>query len=314
MHRMPNTTSDTRGTFSRGRLALALFCWAALAAVGCTHDLAVRNLGAYSAPMSLGGGSGAPPTVGVRPFAGGPDDVFFFNTLVEKLNLSRSLGDVRTDYVPEAGRSSDFDPDIVLSIRPRVAYRSSGWNFLINWPGFLIFTPSWNGYVYHADVFTEVEIADGSGQPIDTVLVPISYSIRHAELDRTIFTGLAWFEVSALAFGGGIYNANVFDRDVIGGLQLQVKENYANYVMNQVYPKLRNASRSISAAPPRRESAPSAASTAEDGQPAGATEEMQPAESVQDGQPAPSTEEMQPEQPGASAQEMPTRGSPGGAQ
>jgi hypothetical protein len=55
---------------------------------------------------------------------------------------------------------------------------------------------------------------------------------------RTIWTGLTWLEVSALALIGGIYNAFVFDDDILGTLQVHVKDNYTTYVANQVAPKI----------------------------------------------------------------------------
>ena len=56
-------------------------------------------------------------------------------------------------------------------------------------------------------------------------------------MDRTIWTGLTWLEVSVLALVGGIYNAFVFD-DILGQLQVHVKDNYTTYVANQVAPKI----------------------------------------------------------------------------
>ena len=38
--------------------------------------------------------------------------------------------------------------DFIVKLDIPTEYKGSGWNFLINFPGFLIFTPAWNGYVY----------------------------------------------------------------------------------------------------------------------------------------------------------------------
>ena len=48
-----------------------------------------------------------------------------------------------------------------------------------------------------------------------------------------------------MAFFGGIYNANVFDRDIIGTFQVQVKDNYVNYVMNEIIGKIGASSRQL---------------------------------------------------------------------
>jgi hypothetical protein len=39
----------------------------------------------------------------------------------------------------------------------------AGWNFLINWPGFVVFLPAWVGYGYHAEVETRLRIEDSEG-------------------------------------------------------------------------------------------------------------------------------------------------------
>ena len=224
----------------------------------CTHELAVRNLDVYSAPTHLEGIE-QPINVAVLPFSGTPDETFYFNSLLDRIHQSPSVKEVRTDYA--SGKTGTFRPDVILSIEPRMTYRSSGWNFLINWPGFLVFTPAWNGYVYHADILTRVLIYDGSGNLVSEESIPISYDIRQAEMDRTIWTGLTWLEVSALALFGGIYNAFVFDDDILPQLQIHVKDNYSTYVGNAVRPKIIAAaetSRAATAAapPPSAEAGP----------------------------------------------------------
>ena len=222
--------------------------------LGCTHELAVRNLDLYAAPTRLQG-IDQPINVAVVPFSGGPDETYYFNALLDRIHQSPSVKEVRTDYI--AGKGGSFRPDVILSITPSVKYRSSGWNFLINWPGFLIFTPAWNGYVYHADIVTHVAIHDGNGNLVSQESIPISYSIRQAEMDRTIWTGLTWLEVSLLAFSGGIYNAFVFDHDIVPQLQTQVKDNYSTYVGNAVRPKILAAAEASRPAAPPTEMRPS---------------------------------------------------------
>jgi len=217
----------------------------------CTHELAVRNLDLYSAPTRLEGGDRR-INLAILPFSGGPDETYYFNALLDRIHQSPAISEVRTDYI--AGKGGSFQPDVILSIKPQVSYRSSGWNFLINWPGFLIFTPAWNGYVYHADILTRVAIHDGAGNLMSEEQIPISYSIRQAEMDRTIWTGLTWLEFSALALIGGIYNAFVFDDDILPQLQVHVKDNYSTYVGNAVRPKiLAAAEASARATPPAAE-------------------------------------------------------------
>jgi len=209
-------------------LMTALLC-------ACTHELAVQNLDTYSAPTRLEGGD-RKISVAILPFSGGPDETFYFNALVDRVHQSPTVEEVRTEYI--IGKGGSFKPDVILSIQPQVSYRSSGWNFLINWPGFLILTPAWNGYVYHADILTRVAIHDGRGELLSEEVIPISYDIRQAEMDRTIWTGLTWLEWSVLALVGGVYNAFVFDDDILPQLQVHVRDNYSTYVGNAVRPKI----------------------------------------------------------------------------
>ena len=102
-----------------------------------------------------------PPRIGIQPYTGPNEAFFFFNALVERLATSPAVEEVRTNYVAREGDS--FLPDLVLSIDHRLQYRSSGWNFLVNWPGFAVFMPGWIGYGYHADIETHVTIHDAQG-------------------------------------------------------------------------------------------------------------------------------------------------------
>ena len=227
-------------SLSRGRLFLVAVSFAL---AGCTHPLNVKNLEIYQTQLHLTPRI-SKPKVAILPFSGTQDALWFFNAIVGRLNMDPAIGAVYTDYIAHRGRKP-FDPDIILSIQPNVTYRSSGWNFLINWPGFLIFTPSWNGYIYRADIMTTFVIHDPEGNQLDMVEIPVSYNIRHAAMNRTIFTGLTWLEVSALAFFGGLYNANVFDRNVIAPLRVQIKDNYTNYVLSNAQGRIRAVADSL---------------------------------------------------------------------
>ncbi len=233
--------------FAAASVQISLLAALVLGSSACSHPLKVKNLDLYSVPIRLSSFEN-PPNVGILPYTGQPDGLFYFNTLVERINASPTVNEVHTYYIPKRS-AGGFQPDLILSINPKVNYRSSGWNFLINWPGFLIFTPSWNGYVYHADIVTQFVIHDGKSNVLSESQIPISYSIRQAAMNRTIFTGLTWLEVSALALFGGIYNANVFDRNIIGPLQTHIKDNYGNYISNQFQPKVQAAADAIRTLP-----------------------------------------------------------------
>jgi len=183
------------------------------------------------------------------PFTGTHDDRWYFNSIVERLAQDPGMGEVRTNYLANVPLQRRFVPDLIVDIKPTVTYRSSGWNFLINWPGFLIFTPAWHGYVYRADVMTRFVLYTPDGELIDQFDVPMSYNLRHADGDRTIWTGLTWLEVSLLAFGGGIYNANNFDRDAIAPLYPVIHDSYATYVLADAQTRIRTVAIAVTTPP-----------------------------------------------------------------
>lgn len=215
----------------------------AIALSACSHPLKVKNANMYSCSIKLGECE-SKPTLAILPYSGKADDLFYFNALVNRLNSDPSFESVRTNYIPSQ-QSEKNQPDLILTISPISEYRSSGWNFFINWPGFLIFTPAWNGYIYYADIKTTINIKDRNGVELAELVLPISYDVRQAEFDRTVWTGVTWLEYSVLAFIGGIYNANTFDRDIIGDLQLHIKDNYSNYVTAQLNSKIETATQTL---------------------------------------------------------------------
>ena len=240
------------------RTKSVLTSFVALSLFACSHELQIKNLAMYQTTYQLGAET-ARPRIAILPFDGTPDDMFFFNTIVERLSNDPGIADLRTDYVPRIAQMHPdqarlFVPDLLLSIRPKATYRSSGWNFLVNWPGFLIFTPSWNGYVYHADVMTSFVVHDSDGKVLNQLDVPMSLNIRHADSDRTTWAELGWLEVSALPFFSGFYFASTFDRDVIPPFQTYVKDTYSNYVMSQARKRIQSVAATIApvdvAAPP----------------------------------------------------------------
>lgn len=202
-------------------------------ALGCTHPLRVGNLPAYQETIRLERPQ-QPPRIGIQPYTGPTEAVFFFNALVERLSTSLAVEEVRTNYV--AGEGDSFLPDLVLSIGHRLEYRSSGWNFLVNWPGFAVFLPAWIGYGYHAEIETRVAIHDARGALVAEKAIPVAYRMRHADMDRTMWAGLGWFPPlwSVTAVGGGIYDAVSFDDDVIGAFQAAVRDNYSIYTAHRV--------------------------------------------------------------------------------
>ncbi len=215
---------------------------------GCSHPLTVTNLNQYSVPVKLSSFESA-PLGGILPYSGTPDGRYYFNSLIERINQSPLVASVQTEYIMKP--NDPQPPDLILSIDPVVQYRSSGWNFLINWPGFIIIAPVWHGYVYHADIDTGLVIHDSSGQVLSDSSVPMAYNIRQADPDRAMWASfpLGWLAFGSISLLSGIYDAFNFDRDIIGDLQGHIDDNYGRFVANQVSPKVQAAADSLREAP-----------------------------------------------------------------
>ena len=97
------------------------------------------------------------------------------------------------------------DLDYIATITVYSDYKGSGWNFLINWPGFLVFAPAWHGYNYTIEHDVSVLLTDAkSGVQIDTFTVPIELVIRHADINRT-WTEISWLEVGVIPLVRGVF-------------------------------------------------------------------------------------------------------------
>jgi hypothetical protein len=203
---------------------------ACIAMAGCTHQLACKNLGDYK-PISLGAAS-KPLTIGLVPIGGDEygDQLIRYvrDSLILKYNAKVVL-----PYLP--GSSEPADIVTTLSVKPK--YEGSGWNFLVNFPGFLVFVPALNGYVYHVSYDTNVVLQKtGDDKPVDTFDVPITLNLRHADINRT-WTEVSWLEVGVIAFVGGIVFTqydNSVTPVVMKDLGPQLGDYLATEIMNRV--------------------------------------------------------------------------------
>ena len=218
----------------RGSLAL-LLC--ALLSGGCNHALRVTNLDDYTVaarPTS----DAEPLDVRLAVFSGAPEAQFWFDTIVERLRRDPGIRELRT-----ADEAANFEADRILAITPTVRHRSSGWNFWINWPGFVVLLPASHGYMYRIEVITRVAIYDAKGRPREQFELPVSYHLRHADMDRASFANLGWLFLSFTAFIGGIWNVRVFDDRLIEPTHEIVRDNYADFVAAEIVPRLSERSR-----------------------------------------------------------------------
>ena len=186
---------------------VALTCLLTLSA-GCAHNLELRNINQYSSGITSDLSKR-----GLRAFVVSEDYDVSSQTFCRNIGMQLAYlgGYVVASTVDPSGSKADVD--VRVSITTEATGRGS--NFLVSWPGFVVFAHAWLGYGY--DVRYKVRcIATNSetGEKIAEFTEPLHLDIRHAEFDRTWAAGCGWlFLYTATAFVNGIYVTS-YDSDI----------------------------------------------------------------------------------------------------
>ena len=196
-------------------------------AAGCSHTFEVVNRFQYTdtdmAPLKK------KITVGIIAMNSDNMTRRWLRSVGEGLMRSGSVVSVTLPYY-EGSREK---VDLVVKVDMRTDYSGSGWNYLITFPGFLIFTPAWHGFVYKADLNTRLNLYDGrSGKGIDYLDIPMNYNIRHAAINRT-WCEIGWFEVGFIPFVSGFFWIQ-YDDSVTEILVGEMGEEYGNYIAGRI--------------------------------------------------------------------------------
>ncbi len=158
--------------------------------------------------------------------------------------LARHSAQVSLPYL----QSNSGKVDVVARIAIRPSYKGSGANFLINFPGFLVWAPAWHGYNYKVKYDMEIQLANGKdNSKIDSFTLPIELDVRHSDIDRT-WTEISWLEVGAVAFVGGLVFTQ-YDTDVTPLLVPAIEGPIGDYVANEIVSRLSQRSSAPEASP-----------------------------------------------------------------
>ncbi len=153
--------------------------------------------------------------------------------------VGEALGRYSADVLLPYNMSSSRQVDVVANVSVQSEYKGSGWNFLVNFPGFLIFAPAWNGYVYKVNYNVNVGLTKGSDRTqIDSFSVPIHLNIRHADMNRT-WTEISWFEVGVIALVGGIVFTG-YDDSVSQLVMEKVQAPIGDYIAQEIVNRINN--------------------------------------------------------------------------
>lgn len=131
------------------------------------------------------------------------------------------------------------DVDVVAYVDVTPKYRGSWTNFFVNWPGFLIFTPAWHGYTYHARLDTTVDIVvPRTNQKIAGVEWSHEYKFKQSDIGRT-WVEVGWLEWGLIPLVGGFF-AMQYDTDQTEPFMEEVSRSYGNQVGQRIARELAN--------------------------------------------------------------------------
>jgi hypothetical protein len=190
--------------------------------VGCTHQLKIKNLNTfYNTKSRL---LDQPLRLGLKT-----DSSDVAGTKISKMTadaLNRCNIQVTTVFVPSS-------VDVIASMHISSDYKGSGWNFLINFPGFLVWAPAWHGYNYTVSHNINVVLSDAkTGKTINTINVPVALDVRHADISRT-WTEISWLEFGVIAFVGGVVFID-YDDDVTPLVTEKAGPVLADYIAQEI--------------------------------------------------------------------------------
>ena len=208
------------------RLASASLA-AMLLASGCSHPLVVKNMDLYkpefinSQPRST--------KIGLSSVTSTPEEERLALAVANTLKRD-GFSVVHPYHASEQNRAT---VDYVVKLVTSSEYKGSGWNFLINWPGFLIWTPAWHGYNYRAIYGFDADVMHAaSNESLPRISAPLDLDIRHADMNRT-WTEVSWLEYSVIALVGGIVFTR-YDQSITPQLVNSTESRISEYVASKI--------------------------------------------------------------------------------
>jgi len=146
---------------------------AALLLVGCAHPLEVKNLERYG---SIARGDPLERETAVGLIAAAPDAESLRLIGLVGTALGKYSATVIQPYAPEAGGA-----EVLARITATPRYAGSGANWLVNFPGLLVFAPGWGGYHYTVEYDFRILLTRAwDNAKLDAWELPVSLDVRHS--------------------------------------------------------------------------------------------------------------------------------------
>lgn len=192
---------------------------------GCAHPLTIKNLSTY---QSFGITSfDKLVKIGIVADTTEPEEKTLLN------GVASALGSYSAQVIMPYQPNSQRPVDVVAHVDIESVHEGSGWNFLVNFPGFLVFAPAWSGYIYEVKYTINCTLTNGATKDtIDQFKIPIALDIRHAAINRT-WTEVSWFEVGAIAFVGGLVFIS-YDNSVTSLVSEKIENPIGKYIAQEI--------------------------------------------------------------------------------
>lgn len=195
---------------------------------GCTHPMTIKNLSTYQSKTSI--------SLEQQQLIG-------LHAKAADINGHRLIYAIERDLLKYNAKSTtvvteDLDKDLSLDILADISVlahqRGSGWNFWADFPGFLIWFPTWHGYNYKVMYDIDIKLNDArSKKLIEQMFIPVRLNVKHADIHRTWVDGVAWPTLGLTALIGGLPHMN-YDENVTPLVELEVAPILADYVAQEI--------------------------------------------------------------------------------
>jgi len=206
-----------------------LLCVSMVLMGGCTHPLTIKNLSTYqNFGITV---FDKPVKIGIVTDATETEEKTLLN------GVASALGNYSAQVIMPYQATSQREVDVVAHLDIESVHEGSGWNFLVNWPGFLVFAPAWNGYIYKIKHTINCTLTKGNTkETIDQFNIPIALDIRHASINRT-WTEISWLEVSVIAFVGGLVFIS-YDNSVTPLVSEKIENPIGKYIAQEIVKRI----------------------------------------------------------------------------
>ena len=213
----------------RSIAALVLFFYS-ISCLGCTHPLSIKNISMYQ-PEFINSTKKS-FSIGLLTDTGLSVEGRLATAIAN--NLKKNGVSVVYPYYPNnPNTDTGSEVDYVANINFSEEYKGSGMNFLVNFPGFLIFAPVLFGYGYTVKFDYNIDMThQASGESFPRLNIPIELKVRHAASNRT-WTEISWFEFGVIALIGGVVFVQ-YDDSVTDIILDKYENKLGDYVASKI--------------------------------------------------------------------------------